>query len=688
MASGGERERFEEAPASFKSSVWEHFGFAVDYNDEGQKTVDKTKSVCKRCLTRVPYANGNTSNMGMHLRRKHPDVSLSQSRTAAQDLEKRYTKADVQKYLQKATALDPRFKSLPFIDEPSRVQLYRDLTTEILEHEQQSQAESETRPSTSTEERHASSPPPQKKTAMAELFGAVFKTKDQTLKDVPLNGENAQVPQSPLSHGVPGVTFYLLEAGRASLDPSRRYSHGGDQAHESVHLRHGFIQPIRLHEQDDVTQFAVGMDLLVTVKELQLSLQLHQVKEMAIGLGQAFQRLGWELCVERLLKIQQLHEEQPVQMLKALLGLSPETVVVESPVDVSRVLRVPPSLPFVKRPLRSELLQLLLETRPWHEDISVVSRRFEGGVGLRERPLKSEEQKHELEILQLGLQAVRPCATVSSSASGRSVTPLEATVLTALEVKSLRAGAPSGVSVHPASSVQVLSEEEKEEEEKKEANPPSAAKNTLASGTVQAVRVAVHEHRAGGHGADPRLQRVESRPPSHVCATRFSATLNADISLPTTANDDDTRSSPSKHPRNRSRMAPRASTQRTTSDGWRRVRLPPHLVPDGGGHRGDQAVPHGAGRRGQHRARLQALGEQRVVAGERLRQLLLAAAAALLLRVVDVVDVVVVLDGGGQLPHAQEGGGRVVVLRGVQADLVHVHVSSGTRSAGARPSSL
>ena len=53
------------------------------------------------------------------------------------DLEKRYTNPDLLKYLQKATALDPRFKSLPFIDEPSRVQLFRDLTTEILEHEQQ-----------------------------------------------------------------------------------------------------------------------------------------------------------------------------------------------------------------------------------------------------------------------------------------------------------------------------------------------------------------------------------------------------------------------------------------------------------------------------------------------------------------------------------------------------------------------
>ncbi|XP_051810339.1 E3 SUMO-protein ligase ZBED1-like [Acanthochromis polyacanthus] len=82
------------------------------------------------------------------------------------DLGKRYTDPDLQKYLLKATALDPRFKSLPFIDEPSRSQLFSDLTTEILEHEQQSKAaetESEARPSTSsTEERNPSSPLPRR----------------------------------------------------------------------------------------------------------------------------------------------------------------------------------------------------------------------------------------------------------------------------------------------------------------------------------------------------------------------------------------------------------------------------------------------------------------------------------------------------------------------------------------------
>lgn len=45
------------------------------------------------------------------------------------DLEKRYTDPDLQKYLQKATALDPRFKSLPSLDEHFLVRLYRDLAT-------------------------------------------------------------------------------------------------------------------------------------------------------------------------------------------------------------------------------------------------------------------------------------------------------------------------------------------------------------------------------------------------------------------------------------------------------------------------------------------------------------------------------------------------------------------------------
>ncbi|XP_041645739.1 E3 SUMO-protein ligase ZBED1-like [Cheilinus undulatus] len=55
-------------------------------------------------------------------------------------LEQRYTDPDLQKYPQNTTAWDPRFKSLPFLNEPSFVRLYRDLATEILEHEPQRQA--------------------------------------------------------------------------------------------------------------------------------------------------------------------------------------------------------------------------------------------------------------------------------------------------------------------------------------------------------------------------------------------------------------------------------------------------------------------------------------------------------------------------------------------------------------------
>ncbi|KAK0139876.1 hypothetical protein N1851_023209 [Merluccius polli] len=59
------------------------------------------------------------------------------------DLERRCTDPQLHDYLQKATALlDPRFTSLPSLDEASRVRPYRDLTTEMTEHEQQVHAPS------------------------------------------------------------------------------------------------------------------------------------------------------------------------------------------------------------------------------------------------------------------------------------------------------------------------------------------------------------------------------------------------------------------------------------------------------------------------------------------------------------------------------------------------------------------
>lgn len=53
------------------------------------------------------------------------------------DLAKRCTDPNLHDYLQMATALDPRFKSLPFLDEDSRDKLYRNIIREILEQEQQ-----------------------------------------------------------------------------------------------------------------------------------------------------------------------------------------------------------------------------------------------------------------------------------------------------------------------------------------------------------------------------------------------------------------------------------------------------------------------------------------------------------------------------------------------------------------------
>lgn len=87
MASGVERQvrqQFEEAPDSYKSAVWGHLAFAVEYDNEGEKTVDRNVTVCKHCLKRVAYANGNTSYMNQHIRRHHSTITLTGSRKAGQ----------------------------------------------------------------------------------------------------------------------------------------------------------------------------------------------------------------------------------------------------------------------------------------------------------------------------------------------------------------------------------------------------------------------------------------------------------------------------------------------------------------------------------------------------------------------------------------------------------------------------
>ncbi|KAJ8333491.1 hypothetical protein SKAU_G00414990 [Synaphobranchus kaupii] len=75
-----------------------------------------------------------------------------------------------QDYLHQSTALDPRFKSLFHLDPALRQRTYSDLTTEIVGAEE-GQA---TEPTGADSE----ASPPQKKSAMKELFGETFASTD------------------------------------------------------------------------------------------------------------------------------------------------------------------------------------------------------------------------------------------------------------------------------------------------------------------------------------------------------------------------------------------------------------------------------------------------------------------------------------------------------------------------------
>ncbi|KAG5276777.1 hypothetical protein AALO_G00109620, partial [Alosa alosa] len=54
MASARDKDcrELQDAPASYRSGVWEHFGFEVTYDDRGVKTTEKTATVFKHCATR------------------------------------------------------------------------------------------------------------------------------------------------------------------------------------------------------------------------------------------------------------------------------------------------------------------------------------------------------------------------------------------------------------------------------------------------------------------------------------------------------------------------------------------------------------------------------------------------------------------------------------------------------------
>ncbi len=74
----GETE-IEDAPSSYKSDVWQHFGFPVTRQDDGKKITDKTQTVCKNCKTMLPYTTSNTSNMMCHLKRHHNNKTSANS---------------------------------------------------------------------------------------------------------------------------------------------------------------------------------------------------------------------------------------------------------------------------------------------------------------------------------------------------------------------------------------------------------------------------------------------------------------------------------------------------------------------------------------------------------------------------------------------------------------------------------
>ena len=60
-----------DAPAEFKSFVWQHFGFKCAVASVGgTKQADRTTTVCRICKQQLAY-NGNTTNMMLHLKRHH-----------------------------------------------------------------------------------------------------------------------------------------------------------------------------------------------------------------------------------------------------------------------------------------------------------------------------------------------------------------------------------------------------------------------------------------------------------------------------------------------------------------------------------------------------------------------------------------------------------------------------------------
>ena len=73
MASENTGITVEDAPATFKSFVWQHFGYPAEMIN-GSRVTDKTRTICKHCMKIMPYTAANTSTMQRHIQHHHSSV--------------------------------------------------------------------------------------------------------------------------------------------------------------------------------------------------------------------------------------------------------------------------------------------------------------------------------------------------------------------------------------------------------------------------------------------------------------------------------------------------------------------------------------------------------------------------------------------------------------------------------------
>ncbi|MEW8546527.1 MAG: hAT transposon family protein [Candidatus Thiodiazotropha sp.] len=70
MAEKQATKKIYDFPGHAKSPVWKHFGFYAFEENDGPVTLDKTKAICRYCLTTIKYT-GNTTNLQNHVDKKH-----------------------------------------------------------------------------------------------------------------------------------------------------------------------------------------------------------------------------------------------------------------------------------------------------------------------------------------------------------------------------------------------------------------------------------------------------------------------------------------------------------------------------------------------------------------------------------------------------------------------------------------